>query len=299
MKTITGLFSVVYLDSFSVFPEYFIGISCIYILIVVVLITYNVYGLMIQKALSECIALILFMSCYLLINDDLLTHTFAGKFLSFHKSMVNDNLAFFTKFIVCFSSALYFLIIANFLKQYRLTSFEYLLITLFAVLGLILLCGSNDLLTVYLAIELTSLASYILASFKKTSSYSIESGLKYFVTGAISSAFFLLGSSFIYGQIATVNFMEINRMCETAYFDRYPICCLNFDDITPEILAKLYMYALVTNQVSFGPDERFYDWYEFALYSSSLVDLGLALILFSLFIKLGLAPFSFMGARCL
>jgi NADH-quinone oxidoreductase subunit N len=52
------------------------------------------------------------------------------------------------------------------------------------------MCSSNDLLTAYLAIELSSLAFYLLAAFKKTSSYSVEGGIKYFITGAVSSAFF-------------------------------------------------------------------------------------------------------------
>lgn len=278
MKTSVGLLSVVYLDSFILFPEYFIGICCIYLLIVVVLITYNVYGLMLQKVISEFIAIILIMACYLLINDDLLRFNF----LSFNDSIVTDYFAFFSKLIICSSSALYFLIISSFLKHQRLTSFEYLLITLFAVLGLILLCSSNDLLTAYLAIELSSLASYLLASFKKTSNYSIESGLKYFVTGALSSSFFLLGSSFVYGQVASINFNSIRLTCDTRFSDRLPFSWIDWRGMAqtdPDWILKLVEY--VWRSV-------FEDW---SYYSSSLVDLGLALIMFSLFIKLGLAPF--------
>jgi NADH-quinone oxidoreductase subunit N len=280
MNTTSGLLNVVYLDSFSVFPEYFIGISCIYLLIVVVLITYNVYGLMIQKSLSECIALILFMACYLLINDDLLT-TIGNHSLTFNNSIITDNFSLFTKFVVCFSSAIYFLIISNFLKQYRLTSFEYLLITLFAVLGLMLMCSSNDLLTAYLAIELSSLAFYILASFKKTSSYSIESGLKYFVTGAISSSFYLLGSSFIYSQVGTINFFDISRFTHARYISYRPSKWLEWQlsetDLTDYLSYMWYTYW-----------DPLREWTDF---STSFMDLGVALIIFSLFIKLGLAPF--------
>ncbi len=59
------------------------------------------------------------------------------------------------------------------------------------------MCNSNDLLITYLCIELSSLAFYVLASFRKVSSYSVESGIKFFITGAVSSVLFLLGSSFI------------------------------------------------------------------------------------------------------
>jgi NADH-quinone oxidoreductase subunit N len=71
-----------------------------------------------------------------------------------------------------------------------------------------LLCSSNDLLTAYLAIELSSLSFYILALSKKSSNYSVEGGIIYFVTGAVSSAF-CFGSSYIYGATGTINFTDL------------------------------------------------------------------------------------------
>ena len=122
----------------------------------------------------------------------------------FYKSVVADSFGYFAKLILCFFSAVYFLIISDFLKDYKLTSFEYLLILLFAIIGLLLLCTSNNLLSAYLAIELVSLSSYLLAAFKKNSSYSVEAGIKYLIIGSISSAFLLLGSSFIYLALGTI-----------------------------------------------------------------------------------------------
>ena len=63
-----------------------------------------------------------------------------------------------------------------------------------------MLCSANDLITAYLAIELQSLAFYILAAFQKNSTYSVEAGLKYFILGAFSSGLFLFGSSQSPGQ---------------------------------------------------------------------------------------------------
>lgn len=276
-----GLFNILYLDSFTLFPEYFIGVSIIYVLIVVVLITYNVYGLMLQKAISECLALVMFMACYLLLNDDLISFGF----VSFYSSIINDHFAFFTKFIICFSSGLFFLIISNFLKYHRITSFEYLIILLFAILGLILLCSSYDLLTAYLAIELSSLASYVLASFKKTSSYSVESGLKYFITGAISSAFFLLGSSFIYSVIGSISLVDFKTVSDTILvdmpkYDYFYNMALTENDLSTKVLAYLCF-----NAVAYGHPTLYPQFHNF------LADVGLSLIIFSLFIKLGLAPF--------
>ena len=78
------------------------------------------------------------------------------------------------------------------LSHQKINHFEYVLIFLFVILGIFLLCSSNDLLTAYLSIELQSLAFYILAAFKKNSTYSIEAGLKYFVLGSFSSGLFLI-----------------------------------------------------------------------------------------------------------
>ena len=125
-KLLLNLSSLVSLQYFTAFSEYFISISIIYILIVGVLSTYNVYGLMLQRGLSECIVLILLMASYLIFNDDLLT----SNFLNFNNSFINDYFAFFTKILICGFSSIYFLIISSSLKEQKLVSFEYLLISM-------------------------------------------------------------------------------------------------------------------------------------------------------------------------
>lgn len=67
-----------------------------------------------------------------------------------------------------------------------------------------------DILTMYLAIEFQSLVFYILASFKRSSEFSTEAGLKYFVLGAFSSALLLFGSSIIYGLTGLTNFGDLS-----------------------------------------------------------------------------------------
>jgi NADH:ubiquinone oxidoreductase subunit 2 (subunit N) len=216
---------IVKLKNFTLFTEYFISLSLIYLLIVIILITYGIYRLIVQKSLSNCIAIILLMSCYLLVNDalsynydsysfllvdDAYGNIWPENFLSFNKSINIDHFSFFTKFLVSFVSSIYFLIISNFLKDQKLTSFEFLIILLFAVLGLILLCTSYDFTICYLAIELSSLSFYILAAFKKNSIYSVNSGIKYFVIGSISSSFFLFGISFLYGVTGSLNLNDLN-----------------------------------------------------------------------------------------
>lgn len=181
----------------------------IYVLILSTIVTSNVYNFLFQNVFSNCIAFILFMTSYLIFNDDLLI----TNFLNFNNSIINDYLCFFTKITICLFSGFYFFIVANFLNEQKLTSFEYLLLVLFAVLGFLLMCTSNDFLTAYLTIELSAFSMYILASFKKFSSYSVDSGIKYFITGGVSSAFFLLGSSVVYGFTGSINFSDLHNLC--------------------------------------------------------------------------------------
>jgi NADH-quinone oxidoreductase subunit N len=92
------------------------------------------------------------------------------------------------------------------------TSFEFVILSLFAVVGLLLLVSSYDLLAVYLAIELQSLSLYVLAAMRRSSEFSTEAGLKYFVLGALSSGFLLFGSAFIYGFTGTTSFEALSLL---------------------------------------------------------------------------------------
>lgn len=123
---------------------------------------------------------------------------------SFNDTIYNDQLSFISKLIIGISSILYLIFITQYLKDQKLSNFEYYIILLTSIFGFFLLCGANDLITAYLAIELQGLSFYVLASFKKSSNFSIESGVKYFVLGSLSTAIFLLGVTFVYGLSGSV-----------------------------------------------------------------------------------------------
>jgi NADH:ubiquinone oxidoreductase subunit 2 (subunit N) len=129
---------------------------------------------------------------------------------SFNDSIINDPLAIFSKFIIGFSSICYLMFIAQYLKNQKLVNFEYYILLFTAIFGFFLLCCTNDLITAYLAIELQGLAFYVLAAFKKSSSFSIESGIKYFILGSFSTAFFLLGITFVYGFSGSLLLTDFN-----------------------------------------------------------------------------------------
>ena len=93
-----------------------------------------------------------------------------------------------------------------------LFQYEFDIIVIFSFLALSALCFSNDFLTVYVVLELQSLAFYILAGFWKSSEYCNESGLRYFVIGAFSSCLLILSFSFIYLSLGSTSFDIISTI---------------------------------------------------------------------------------------
>jgi NADH-quinone oxidoreductase subunit N len=92
---------------------------------------------------------------------------------------------------------------------------EYLAMILLATIGLMLLVGSEELLTIFIGLELTGLSLYILTAFDKTRSISAEAALKYFLFGSTASAFTLFGLSFVYGLTGTTSLDEIGARLAT------------------------------------------------------------------------------------
>ncbi|HWK41123.1 MAG TPA: NADH-quinone oxidoreductase subunit NuoN [Croceibacterium sp.] len=91
---------------------------------------------------------------------------------------------------------------------------EYPVLLLFAALGMSIMVSAGDLLTLYIGLELNSLASYVLASFLRNDSRSAEAGLKYFVLGALASGILLFGMSLTYGFTGTTSFDGIHAALE-------------------------------------------------------------------------------------
>ena len=131
--------------------------------------------------------------------------------LIFNNSLVENGFSRFVKSIIFMSSAFVIILSSKWLIRYDEKAFEYPILILFSSLGMSLMISANDLITLYLAIELQSLPLYVMAAFKRDSVESGEAGIKYFVLGALSSSLFLFGSSLIYGFTGSIEFSEISR----------------------------------------------------------------------------------------
>lgn len=194
------------LNEMGIFPELFFGISFIYLFLYGTFTCYNsrFNFPIIQTSISYLAILVLIMVNFLLVNNGLNELNC----ISFNSSIACDYLSFASKLIISLTTIIFLLMIQEHVLEQKLNHFEYILIFLFSLLGIFLLCSSNDLIIAYLSIELQSLAFYLLAAFRKNSTYSIEAGLKYFVLGAFSSGLFLFGSSLIYGISGSINLID-------------------------------------------------------------------------------------------
>jgi NADH-quinone oxidoreductase subunit N len=127
------------------------------------------------------------------------TVTFGGQFIV-------DQFSHFMKWLVVLGSALAIAMSIGFNEREGMNKFEYPVLILFATLGMFMMISANDLISLYIGLELQSLSLYVLAAFRRDSLRSSEAGLKYFVLGALSSGMLLYGASLIYGFAGTTSF---------------------------------------------------------------------------------------------
>ena len=125
---------------------------------------------------------------------------------AFRGQFIVDQFARFMKWLVLLGSALAVIMSMNYNAREEIERFEFPVLILFASLGMLLMVSANDLISLYVGLELQSLALYVIAAFRRDSTKSSEAGLKYFVLGALSSGMLLYGASMIYGFAGTTRF---------------------------------------------------------------------------------------------
>jgi NADH-quinone oxidoreductase subunit N len=120
-----------------------------------------------------------------------------------------DGFAVFAKTVVLIATLLALLLSSSYLKREHLEGPEYFALLLCSATGMMLMTSANDLVTIFLSLEILSIALYVLAAFDRRRAASQESGLKYFLLGSFSSAVFLYGVALIYGSTGTTNLTGI------------------------------------------------------------------------------------------
>src|SRR5580692_8804243 len=130
---------------------------------------------------------------------------------AFSALFITDRLTTTMKALVLVGAAISVLMSRAYFERVKAWRFEYPILVALASLGMMLMISANDLMALYVGLELQSLALYVVAAFQRDSIRSTEAGLKYFVLGSVASGMLLFGASLIYGYCGSTAFVQISR----------------------------------------------------------------------------------------
>ena len=134
---------------------------------------------------------------------------------SFNGLLIVDDFGHYAKLIIGLTAALALVFMRPYFKTERLDRFEFSVLMIYAVLGMSIMVSANNLLSLYIGLEMQALSLYVMAAFNRDSLRASEAGLKYFVLGALSSGLLLYGASLIYGFTGHLDFAGIAASIET------------------------------------------------------------------------------------
>jgi NADH-quinone oxidoreductase subunit N len=127
----------------------------------------------------------------------------------FGGSFIVDPYARMLKLLTLVGAAVALIMSVDYWRAAGGVKFEFPILVLFAATGMMMMISANDLIALYVGLELQSLALYVVAAFRRDSARSAEAGLKYFVLGALSSGMLLYGASLVYGFTGSTEFAQI------------------------------------------------------------------------------------------
>ncbi len=192
---------------YLLFPEISLLIGIIVILLIDIFFGKKAYHLILWIAIAA-----LFSNFLLTIHLMYMTSRFFSYGLGLWWGQLEtiDPYALFFKQLMDWGDILLILALFKYplIKQYRA---EFIVLLLTATIAFDLMVGSSDLIAIYVMTEFGSITLYILAAFTKKNVKSLEGGLKYFLTGAVSSAFLLFGITYVYGIVGSTNIYEIKQ----------------------------------------------------------------------------------------
>jgi NADH-quinone oxidoreductase subunit N len=123
----------------------------------------------------------------------------------------SDNFALFINLVLCVIGVLTMLMSDDVVEREHIPAGEYYALTLFAICGMMMMAAATDLLVVFLALEILSLALYVLTGIRRSSAGGAEAAFKYFLLGAFSSAFFLYGIAFAFALSGSTRIEQIGE----------------------------------------------------------------------------------------
>jgi NADH-quinone oxidoreductase subunit N len=135
--------------------------------------------------------------------------------LAFNGSIALDSYGLFFNLVFCLAGILTLLMSVSYLNAADIHVGEYYSLTLFAIVGMIVMAAAADLITIFIGLETMSIAVYVLAGIWRQRLQSNEAALKYFLLGAFASGFFLYGIALIYGATGSIQLSKIALYVDT------------------------------------------------------------------------------------
>ncbi len=132
-----------------------------------------------------------------------------GMTTAFNGMFIEDAFARFAKVAILLSAAAILVVGEATMARRGILKFEYPILVALATVGMMMMVSAGNLMSLYMGLELQSLALYVVASLNRDSVKSTEAGMKYFVLGALSSGLLLYGSSLVYGYAGTTDFAGV------------------------------------------------------------------------------------------
>jgi NADH-quinone oxidoreductase subunit N len=132
--------------------------------------------------------------------------------IGYHGLFATDAFAAFNKVVILSGAALTAILAIDYNRQQGIARFEFPVLMLFSVVGMMIMASASNLMTLYLGLELQSLALYVLAAFARDELRSSEAGLKYFVLSGLASGLLLYGISFVYGFSGSMDFHQLRAL---------------------------------------------------------------------------------------
>jgi NADH-quinone oxidoreductase subunit N len=180
-------------------PEYILAVGGMALLMIGVFL-----GDSAQRTVSYLAILLLALAAAVVVMS-----TGNGRLTAFGGAYVADDFGRFVKVLALVGAALVLVMAQGFIEREKMGHFEFPVLVVMSVLGMMVMISANDFLALYMGLELQSLALYVLASFNRDNLRSTEAGLKYFVLGALSSGMMLYGISLIYGYAGGTGFEQV------------------------------------------------------------------------------------------
>jgi NADH-quinone oxidoreductase subunit N len=138
----------------------------------------------------------------------------ASQGMAFHNMLIIDGFATFFRVLVIAVGMLAVFASSEYLRRESHPGGEFYALVLFSVAGQCVMATASELIMIFIGLEISSIASYILAGYLRDDSRNNESALKYFLLGSFATAFLLFGISWIYGYTGSTNLAEIRRQLE-------------------------------------------------------------------------------------